>query len=265
MAWLGFLEGEGKEGRERTKSFDNSFETSNHKYKVDVSDKVAGEGRGGSKLLMGTATLLAGGTKSVQVVVKNVSTVDPGQLDAYRDLQRELEVLRTCCKEKHPHLPEYIGSEEKGGFLKVVIGHGPSDLAALWGLPADDPKRQCRPQHPRLALQVIIAVLKALEVLHDKGFVHCDVQPKNVLVDVSSGVPQVTLIDFGACLRKEEEASKTRTWEYAPTFLQYEIVTFGQVLCARAVEQRKSRRKYRRFWSRGAAVLPLDWPHSTQS
>ncbi len=67
------------------------FETSNHKYKVYESDEVAGEGRGGSKVLMGTATLLAGGTKSVQVVVKKVSTGD-------RDLQRELEVLRTCCK-----------------------------------------------------------------------------------------------------------------------------------------------------------------------
>ncbi len=58
-------------------------------------------------------------------------------------------------------------------------------------------------------------MLKALEVLHEKGFVHCDVQPKNVLIDVSSSVPRLTLIDFGACLRKEVEASKTRTWEYS--------------------------------------------------
>jgi serine/threonine protein kinase len=70
-------------------------------------------------------------------------------------------------------------------------------------------------------LKIIIGLLEALEVLHDKRWAHCDVQPANVLVDDSvPHAPRVTLIDFGACLRVTDrhsvgEKGEPRCWEYS--------------------------------------------------
>jgi serine/threonine-protein kinase len=50
----------------------------------------------------------------------------------------------------------------------------------------------------RLASDIIEEVATILEVLHDKGVVHRDVKPSNILVDIKAGRrPRVRLIDLG--------------------------------------------------------------------
>lgn len=58
--------------------------------------------------------------------------------------------------------------------------------------------------HPRGAKKVMVGVCAALTVLHDRGIIHRDVKPENVLVDTQG---RVVLIDFNAS-RKVSLCSK---------------------------------------------------------
>lgn len=44
---------------------------------------------------------------------------------------------------------------------------------------------------------LIIQILAALQYLHKKDIVHCDLKPENVLLTSESGMPQAKLCDFG--------------------------------------------------------------------
>ena len=200
-----------------TRAVPDPFETTNHAYRVTFSETQSGKFKGGAgcKLFEGTATSIGDKPgKELEVFIKEGSTVDP-------DLVRELEVLRDCCKEepgnhRDPFLPLYIGQRDREASSYVVTLRGPRDLASHFG---DDPKKpwvKCTPQDPRFVLQVTVQLLDALERLHRKAWVHCDVQPRNILIKKPSPGQhlQVTLIDFGACL-KVGEAGRPRMWEYS--------------------------------------------------
>jgi hypothetical protein len=190
------------------------FETTNHNYKVTFAQAKAGVGGAGCTLFLGRAVSLQGEKETERaVVVKKGAVCDP-------DLAHELQVLKDCCRdERNPRLPLYIGSRdnppgaEAGRY--VVMSQGPSDLASMVGVGEKERKKAaCAPQSLRFALQVVIQLLDALEPLHGQGWVHCDVQPENILVHDAAGQPQVTLIDFGACLKKGSNG-RNRCWEYS--------------------------------------------------
>ena len=48
-----------------------------------------------------------------------------------------------------------------------------------------------------LSLSLSSQILAALQYLHKKDIVHCDLKPENVLLTSESGMPQVKLCDFG--------------------------------------------------------------------
>ncbi len=192
------------------------FETTNHAYRVTFSETPSRifKGGAGCSLFEGTATSIRD-HKRLDVIIKKTDYQGLG----YSDLVRELEVLRDCCKEpENKHLPLYIGhwqDIERSSDSYVVTLQGPGDLARHFGKPKDS-KVGCTPQDPRFVLQVTVELLNALEKLHGKTWVHCDVQPKNILINNPPGGHnlEVTLIDFGACL-KVGEAGRPRCWEYS--------------------------------------------------
>lgn len=46
-------------------------------------------------------------------------------------------------------------------------------------------------------IQVTVDVAHALEFMHSKGFIHCDVKPANILIRPSN---VAVLTDFGTCM-----------------------------------------------------------------
>ena len=48
-----------------------------------------------------------------------------------------------------------------------------------------------------LSLHSCLQILMALQYLHKKDVVHCDLKPENVLLTSESGMPQTKLCDFG--------------------------------------------------------------------
>ena len=102
-----------------------------------------------------------------------------------RRLRVERRVLEAVAT---PHVPRLVESLELAGELHLVLEliEEPTLAARLAGLTAPLPVGE---------LQAIAgALLRAVEAMHQRGFVHADLKPENVFPRASGAV---TLIDFG--------------------------------------------------------------------
>ncbi len=102
---------------------------------------------------------------------------------------------------EHPHIvPLYDYWREPGGAYLVMRYLRGGDLRALLAdgpLPVD------------VVVQVLNQIAAALQEAHDKGIVHCDVKPGNILLDEQGNA---YLADFGiAQLIRADERSKAAT------------------------------------------------------
>jgi amino acid transporter len=113
-------------------------------------------------------------------------------------LEREAEILAQLT---HPHIVRYVSTgEADDGRRYVALEHiaGPT----LWEL-----VQQSGPLPQQRALPLLKQLASALRAVHQCGYVHADLSPKNILVNqgensqvLNSGTSQpeqITLIDFG--------------------------------------------------------------------
>jgi eukaryotic-like serine/threonine-protein kinase len=107
---------------------------------------------------------------------------DPGFIDRFRREARSAAML------SHPNIVAVHDWGETQGtyFMIMEFVRGPN-LRAL--LMRDDRLE------PAQAIEVVDAVLGALEHAHGQGIVHRDIKPENVMIRASDGVPKVA--DFG--------------------------------------------------------------------
>lgn len=75
----------------------------------------------------------------------------------------------------------------------------------------------------RLAKYMIYQILVALQYLHKKDIVHCDLKPENVLLTSESGMPQAKLCDFGFA-RVIGEKSFRKSVVGTPAYLAPEVL-----------------------------------------
>ncbi len=119
------------------------------------------------------------------------------------DLRRRFETeASTMARLRHDNIAAVydVGDDNGAPYLvmELVGGGSLNDFVQVNG-----------PLAPRLAAQVCIAVLRALQVAHDNGIVHRDIKPHNVLL-TPEGVAKVT--DFGiARVQSDDSPSMTRT------------------------------------------------------
>lgn len=101
----------------------------------------------------------------------------------------------------HPNIVDIKGALEIGPELFLLMGF-------VEGVPLDRAKHILGRPPASTVLCITRALLSALEYLHEKGYVHRDVKPANVMM-TSSGVP--VLVDLGATRNQVMQASSAMT------------------------------------------------------
>ena len=168
---------------------------------VDPNYPLVGQTLGGYRLESplgqgGMATVYGGrGADGRSVAVKVIST-ETENLEFRTRFEREIKVSHTL---KHPNVVEVLswGQDEQRVFLvlELIDGKSMRDLLPPEGLARDK------------ALEWSETICSALEYAHERGVVHRDLKPDNVMV-TAGGV--VKLMDFGLA-RDHEVQTVTMT------------------------------------------------------
>jgi len=131
------------------------------------------------------------------VAVKMILT---GQLASASEVRRFRTESEAAAQLDHPNIvPIYEVGEHEGQHyfsMKLVEGENLAQLLAGKSMPA------------RRAAKLIAAMARAVHYAHQRGVLHRDINPTNILVD-PRGEPQLT--DFGLARLVEKESSLTQS------------------------------------------------------
>ena len=121
-----------------------------------------------------------------------------GQLASEGEIQRFLVEAQAAANLDHPNIvPIYEVGEQKGLHyfsMKLIEGTGLGQQMARF---ANDPEA---------AVRLIVVAARAVHHAHQRGILHRDLKPGNILVD-RRGEPHIT--DFGLAKRVEEDSNLT--------------------------------------------------------
>ena len=144
-------------------------------------------GRGGMGAVYRAEELALGRKVALKVIA-------PELAEDSRFRERFLRESRIAASLDHPHIVPIFkaGDEDDALFLAMRYVEG-TDLAKLL--------RDGGALDPRRAIDLLEQVAEALDAAHEKGLVHRDVKPSNVLVAVAGGKEHCYLADFGLTKR----------------------------------------------------------------
>ncbi|MGB7589459.1 MAG: serine/threonine-protein kinase [Solirubrobacterales bacterium] len=117
---------------------------------------------------------------------------------------------QTAASIEHPNvIPIYEAGEEDGVLYLVMRFVAGSDLYELI--------EKEGPMDLQRAVGIIEQVAEALDAAHEKGLVHRDVKPRNILVVSQGGRERVYLTDFGLTKSTASTSQMTRTGQWLGT------------------------------------------------
>ena len=135
-------------------------------------------------------------------------------------LKRFLSEAEVVAHLDHPNIvPIYeIGRHEGQTFFTMKYIENGTLKEALPGLMA----------HPRRAVELMVKVIRAVHFAHQRGILHRDIKPGNILID-AQGEPWVT--DFGLAKREGEDMTLTRTGTImgTPAYMAPEQARSGRI------------------------------------
>jgi serine/threonine-protein kinase len=140
-------------------------------------------GRGGMGIVYRAKRLADDAEVAVKMLCPDADA-DPNSVERFLREARILEQL------DHPHIVRFLDSGESPGAVFLAMELVAGTTAAL--LVRDE-----GPQPIRTAVRLVSQLLKALAHAHALGFVHRDIKPGNVLIEVRPGRRAVKLADFG--------------------------------------------------------------------
>jgi hypothetical protein len=138
---------------------------------------------------------------------KGVVKLDPEVADLLR--QRFLEEAKVLGRLNVLGVPPVRASFRENGTAYFVTEHVPEAVTL------DSLIRSRESLEVAQALDIFHRLLDTLEAVHNRGYLHRDVKPSNVLVSPSGFV---TLIDFGAAREWLADAELTHTVLYTPAY-----------------------------------------------
>ena len=157
-------------------------------------------GRGG----MGVVYLATQAFPERRVALKVLSphlAADP----AFRE--RFVRESNAAASTEHPHIVPIYGAGESGGELYIAMRYVEgTDLRSLL-------ERE-GPLTPDRAARICAEIAEALEAAHERGLIHRDVKPGNMLLD---GREHAYLTDFGLIRRTHVDTGITKTGQFMGT------------------------------------------------
>src|SRR3954454_23108859 len=152
---------------------------------VFVNHRIQGlAGRGGMGVVYRALDLDLDRTVALKVIA-------PALADDPDFRARFVAESKAAASIEHPHvIPVYYAGEREGVLFIVMRYVDGPDLRAL--------VRICGPLDPGRAVRIVAQVGDALDAAHDRGLVHRDVKPENVLLGAGD---HAYLTDFGLTQR----------------------------------------------------------------
>ncbi len=162
---------------------------------------------------MGSVYAAVDEQKNRQVVLKVVGTAIAADLQARQRFVRE---AKNAARIEHLNIVRTydVGDGPYGPFLVQELIDG-------YSLHKDVPLS------PQRTLEVALAIAQALEYLHARGYVHCDIKPSNIMVTSQNGRERIVLLHFGiAHVTTAAETTLHPTPQYtAPERIRDEVAT----------------------------------------
>ena len=118
--------------------------------------------------------------------------------------QNEAWALRSL---DHPSIPKYVekGTHEDRTYIVMSLAEGET-LEEL----SSRLQREQGPLTPLMTLVIAEQVLSALAHVHERGIVHRDVKPANVIALIN--LRMITLVDFGVCKGRGQPVDAATFW-----------------------------------------------------
>jgi streptogramin lyase/predicted Ser/Thr protein kinase len=165
-----------------------------------IDDEI---GRGGMGVVYRATQVSLGRPVALKVISESLS-----DREGFRErFERE---SRLAASLDHPNIiPVYAAGEHDGVLFIAMRYVDGTDLRALLAAEgAFDPAR---------AAGVVAQVASALDAAHERGLVHRDVKPANVLVAARGGGEHTYLTDFGLTKRTASDSGLTAAGEWVGT------------------------------------------------
>ncbi|MEM6252024.1 MAG: serine/threonine-protein kinase [Cyanobacteria bacterium P01_D01_bin.156] len=134
-----------------------------------------------------------------QVVIKTLRWPDTGAEKA-QQLQRFENEARRLARCQHPHIVEVTDYFVEAGQPYLVMDFIPGQPLSALIFPG-------RPLAEAKALRYIRQIAGALQTVHNRGLLHRDVKPQNIMVNGDSAI----LIDFGIARELSSGSTQTHT------------------------------------------------------
>ena len=142
-----------------------------------------------------------------QVALKLLSP-DLARDEGFR--RRFLAESEIAASLEHPHiLPVHSAGEAKERLYIAMRYVEEGDLKRLL--------RREAPLKPERSLELLGEVADALDVAHERGLVHRDVKPSNILISVQAGKEHSYLADFGLALHTSDRPTGNATAQIVGT------------------------------------------------